>query len=44
MTTYIYVETEEGRSQFARTLAEAELHWEMLEAHGYTPVEITGNW
>lgn len=39
----IVVNTAEGRYETAETREEANQHWEMLEAHGYTPVEFTGN-
>jgi len=39
----IGVHTQEGRTEWCDTRAEAELHWEMLEANGYTPVEYTGD-
>ena len=43
MAQFIYVNTEEGRTEHANNWTEAQLHWEMLEAHGYTPVEFTGD-
>jgi hypothetical protein len=39
----IIINTEEGRYEYADTLAEASIHWDMLEANGYTPVEMTGD-
>jgi len=39
----IAVTTEEGRYEYTETRREAELHWQMLEANGYTPVEFTGD-
>jgi hypothetical protein len=39
----IVVNTEEGRYEYADTHEEAQFHWEMLEANGYTPVEFTGD-
>ena len=39
----ITVNTAEGRYEHADTRAEAELHWQMLEANGFTPVEFTGD-
>ena len=39
----ITVNTKEGRYEHAETWAEAQLHWELLEANGFTPVEYTGD-
>ena len=39
----IAVHTEEGRTEYATSRKEATMHWEMLEANGYTPVEFTGD-
>ena len=42
MTRNIYIQTEDGRTEHATNWTEAKMHWDMLEANGYIPVEFTG--
>lgn len=39
----IAIHTDEGRTEYATTRKEANLHWDMLEANGYTPTEFSGD-
>ena len=43
MTQNIYIQTQEGRTEHATNWTDAKMHWDMLEANGYTPFEFTGD-